>query len=294
MTTLPSRQQGAGLLFFVVMMTVIALSFVLGYSGVMARQQATSSERAHREYVAQSLLKIEQAWRLNAYAYDSPASQSSLTVDSVLSNAGVLPRFGMEAVLSGPLVDPATNLTYKVLAIYLPRILDGEAAIDFTGFKASGVLPPCSGATCPDRILESFSSLDLERELNVETNARLNRIALKAQAYFKARMLQTPERDVSINYFRKPSIDCVVSAIDLDCLDAYTPLSEMTDGSTLTASRTANNLALGSGELLTAWGQPIEASTLLDSSTSSPPYTMVFRAKTPTGAYLKVIAVQQL
>jgi hypothetical protein len=292
----PSRQQGFGLLMFVLVLGIIAFTLVLGYSGTLSRQQTNTLEQSQKQYVADSMAQVSRMWKTNALALDNTSGSNTVTAQEVLRLSSVQLRYGASVALSRVLLDPMSNSAYRVFALYLPTTEDETAPFDAAAFESSGELPTCAGSTesCTRRVLGTFSSLRVQRDLAVETEARLRRIASKAQAYFKARMLQDPERNISVNYFRKPSGDCQVHEMDLGCMDTYVPLVELESFGELRATRVAQNLGLGSQELLSGWGSPIEVSNLEDSKVSASPFSMAFRARTPTGETLTIFAVQPL
>lgn len=289
----PSQQQGFGLLVFVIVIAIVAFSLVLGYSSIMVRQQHNSLAASQKAYLAESVALVAKAWRFSAYAIDHTGANAT-TAQDVLTLSGARMRYGVRAVLSRPLIDMTSNTSYRNFVMYLPTPDDEASPFDEASFVSTGEVAACTGAGCDERLLATFSSLHVERELAAETSARLDRIAAKAQAYFRARMSQDPERNISVNYFRRPSGSCVVGPLDLGCLDAYESLTEAAAGGGVAATRVAQILGLGSQELLNGWGLPMEASNLLESSTAEPPFTMAFRTRTPTGAVLKILAIQAL
>lgn len=290
----PQRQQGFGLLVFVIITSVIAFSLVIGYSGVLTRSQANKLESAQKAYLEETQTQLLSLYARNAYFIDQVSMSNTATVEQLLTGANVRMRYGLQAALSRVLTS-TDGLPYRVVAIWLPTEADGTNPPDLNTFISTGKFNSCSNMSdgCPTRQYLVFDSLDIERNLQKQTVAHLTRIALKAQSYFKARLLLDPEKNVSINYFRAPTGTCAAMDDDLECLDTYTPLTQVQAGA-LTLTRTAQNLRLSNEELLSGWGLPIEASNLTDSVTDDSPYTMAFRAATPSGTFLTIKAVQQL
>ena len=285
-------QRGAGLLFFVVALGIVAFSFVLGYAGILSRKQANSLVSDRSAYLRQVVERVAMVWPQHAMEYDDATSAVPLSAQSVVQEAGIESRYGVQFAVSNVLIDAGSGLAYRTFVAYLPSEADGATGFDETKFMATGVAPTCTEAQCAFNEVLTFSSLDIERDMYRLTSERLNKAALKAQAYFKARMLSDPEKNISVNYFRKPQGECVVSPIDLGCLDSYTPLSSLAAPGQTMASQAAVNLGLGAPELMSAWGQPLEASNLEDASTTEAPFTMSFRARTPSGSYIKLKAIQ--
>lgn len=290
----PTRQQGFGLLAFVILSAMLAFSLVVGYSGVLTRTQANQLLSNQQKYLASAKSNIAAFYARNAFQLDKSSMSNPVSIEDVLAGANVHGRSGMQAELSRVLQAPdGTN--YRVIALWMPSDTDESNPPDIERFRTTGKFERCAnmGAACAPRAFEVFDSTELQRELAKKTIARLQRVALKAQSYFKARTLQDPEKNVSVNYFRKPNGACEVMPLDLGCLDTYTPLAQPGPNGTLTESKVAKHLALSPDEMVSAWGLPIEASNLQDSVTDDSPYTMAFRAANPTGGYFTIKAVQQ-
>lgn len=290
----PQRQQGFGLLVFVIATAIVAFSIVIGYSGILARAQANQLVANQQKYLESARTAVLAFYERNAYAIDEQSMSNTTTIAQILAGANVPVRYDLQAALSKVLVSPE-GLSYRVVALWLPSETDATNPPNIANFINTGNFISCSnGSLCAVRQVRVFDSASIQREKAKRTIAQLEQIAMKAQSYFKARMLQDPERNVSVNYFRAPSGVCQAQPMDLECLNNYTPLSTSGAGSAVVRSTTAQNLGLSDAELLSAWGRPIEASNLVDSVTDDTPYTMSFRAVTPAGTFYKVKAVQQL
>jgi hypothetical protein len=293
----PLRQQGFGLLSFVVVTTVVALSIVLGYAGILTRKVANELAETEMAYLKDVSARIEAVYPQYAGRLDDASGANTSSVSDVLRLSGVTLRPIATAVMSNVFVSPAPeSLAYRNIVVFLPSDTDPTNPPDLARFQTTGVFGSCADASadCGERAFHVFSSLELQRELSRETQLRLNKVASKAQSYFKARMMQDIERNIDVNYFRQPSGGCEVTEMDLGCLDTYLPLATDSGMRGLTVSRMARNLSLTDEELFSAWGDPIEASNLLDSVTDATPFTMVFRVRNPAGGYYSLTAVQQL
>jgi hypothetical protein len=296
----PVRQQGFGLLSFVIVTTVVALSLVLGYAGILTRKVANELAESEKAYVKDVSNRIAAMYPQYAGRLDSSSGSNISSIADVLRLSGVTLRPIAAAAISNVFTSPAwpqgEGLSYRNIVVYLPADTDSTNPPDLARFRTTGIFASCTDAAseCGDRVFHLFSSLDLQREMSRETQLRLNKIASKAQSYFKARMMQDIERNIDVNYFRQPSGDCEVSALDLGCTDTYMPLATVSSAGGLTVTRMARNLSLTDEELFSAWGDPIEATNLLDSETGSTPFTMSFRAQKPAGGHYTLRAVQQL
>lgn len=288
-------QQGFGLLIFVIVTAVIAFSLVVGYTGVLTKSQANRLQATQSDYLSEVRTQVMAFYQRKAFALDQQSMSNPVSVNDLLAGALVRKRFGLQAALSDVLSLP-DGVRYRRIAVWLPSDTDTDNPPDLSSFTQTGKFVSCTnlGSPCADRQMAVFDSIDLERELQKETQARLRHIALKAQAYFKARTLQDPERNISVNYFRPLANICTPRDMELECLDIYTPLSVPAIGGALVPSRTASTLGLTGAELVSAWGLPIEASNVQDAVTDDTPFTMVFRAARPSGGYYSIRAIQQL
>lgn len=291
---IPMREQGFGLLVFVLIVAAVSFGLVLGYTGVMVHEEAQSQQQRGQGYVDSVVRAVEQSWKAAPKIVDSPSVSNTTTAEQLLADASVRVQHGLKVELSSVLNQD--GVYYRAFVAYLPSITDESNPPDLATFKATGVFKPCTtpGPTCVEPVFNVYSSLELEKELMADTQNRLLRIAYKAQSYFKARMLLDPERNIGVNYFRAPHGSCTVSGHDLGCTDFYTPLASMVSAGGYTPHHVAITLGLTTRETFTPWGDPIEFSNLEESQTSGPPFTMAFRAPLPGGGYKKIYAIQQL
>lgn len=290
------RQQGFGLLSFVIATTAVALTLVVGYAGNLTRKVANELQETEMAYLKEVSNHIEAIYPSYAGKLDDVSGANKATVADVLRLAGVSLKPIATAAMSNVLTVPSEGLSYRNIVVFLPSHTDGVNPPNLDLFRTTGSFQSCTnaGAECTLRNFQVFSSLELQRDMGRETQLRLNKVASKAQSYFKARMLQDIEKNIDVNYFRQPSGGCEVFDIDLGCVDNYAPLAQDNGMGGLTRTRMANNLALTAEELFTAWGDPIEVSNLLDSVTDAVPFTMAFRARKPSGGFFTLKAVQQL
>jgi hypothetical protein len=290
----PSRQQGFGLFAFVLVTAAVAFTLVVGYASLLTRKAANTLLKDQGTFVTRQIADIEKAWPAQAVRLDAPGS--ALTEQDLAQYVGYSAKYGSQLVMSDVLTKNDEGLTYRNVLLYIPTQSDVDNPPDVAAFRKTGEFVSCSaaGAYCEQRAYKVFSSLNVERKLAVESQLRLMKVVFKAQAYFKARMLQDPERNVSINYFRAPGGDCPGLDEDLGCLDSYTYVAQMDSVGGYSTHRAATMLGLTDEELFSAWGEPIQASNLLDSRINDVPYTMVFRARKPNNTYITITAVEPI
>jgi len=290
------RQQGFGLLSFVAVTAFIALSLVVGYSGLLTRKVANELELRQEAKVGEVVSRLEAMWLQHAGQLHLPSSVLTVTPQTLTEAAGMVLPAGVQMTVSDVLPAAAEGLVYRNVVVYLPAETDEVNPPDLPTFVSTGVFKSCtnSAAECAPRVFKVFSSLDLQREFAREAQLRLNKVASKAQSYFKARLLQDIERNIDVNYFYRPSGGCAVEDIDLGCLTGYEPLATESGG-VVSRSRLAQRLSLNDEELFSPWGGPIEAANVgQGNSTSEAPFSMSFRVVNPAGGYYIIRAVQPL
>jgi type II secretory pathway pseudopilin PulG len=269
-------QHGFALLAFVLALTVVAFSLVLGYSGTLTRRQTEALPTAQRTYLDGLQQALQQVYWLRATtaASGDVAQWRAFAPDEdVLALTHTAARWDVRAAVSEPLAD-AMGAPYQRIALWLPAETDAENPPDLELFRATGQWRACIRPTpCADTLVALVDGQPLQRALRAQAHARLARAAYKLQAYFKARTLQNPERNMAVNYFRNPrgGADCpsVPPAPDLGCLDTYRPIA-LDDPIAVRANLTGEDLA-------SPWGESLEASNLQDSETQRPPFSMVLR-----------------
>lgn len=298
------HQRGFGLLVFVAMVSLISFSIVLGYSGQLAKYESNRRPVKQKAYLNQVRDQLQAFYLANATLLDEPSAGNNYTVEALVQAAGIHRRWDVRFAMSRVL-DGDTGLKHRRVVAFFPTDTDVDNPPDLESFEATGHFVSCvnAGMPCAKRELVDFDSLWFHKDARIETQRRLERAALKAQAYFRARMLQDPEKNISVNWFRPPFADasgtCPSTPAylqDLPCLNTYTPLAYFDTGSaTWKASNSvAQQLGLADDELVSAWGDPLELTNLQDSETTDPPFTMVFRFRNPFGGYITVRAVQQI
>lgn len=311
-----SNQRGFGLILFVIITAAIAFSILLYNSSVYIKKYVNEKQTRELEYISQVSTDIGNFWRNGGFAYDSVAT-GTIQAGTLLSAANISLKYSTNIVVSNPLTS-SDGVVHRRVAIWIPSDLSMENPPDVSAFVASGVFDPCSNKDS-DKVIACdllkytvFDSLDIEKELMKETADRLQRVALKAQAYFQARTYQDPDRDVSINRFipNIGDINCTGGSFDpseLECMQDPTPLSSAING-VVSSTRSAEVLSLSNDELMSAWGTPIKGENFIirgvisdankpcaqTPGSPAPPYCMIFSADTPFGTTMSVTAVQQL
>lgn len=316
------KESGFGLTVFVVIIAVIAFSIFLTTSAIYIKKHINEKTQKEQQYVSDLSNEIRAFWIKGGFAYDNIAV-GAVTSAMLLNSSGISVKYNANIDVSNPILSPE-GIVHRRVAIWLPSELSADNPPDIAKFKSTGEFSPCTnkggadGIACDELKYTVFDSLDVEKEMVKQTSDKLQRVALKAQAFFQARLYQDPDRDISINRFlpyrsdfgfNTATMSCtgVSDPDDLDCLESPTPLASILNG-TVSVSKSATVLSLSNDELVSAWGTPLKAENLILTGVASdtgkpcsqvpgnpePPYCMIFSADTPFGTTISVTAVQQL
>jgi hypothetical protein len=306
------KQRGAALLAFTVALAIVTFTIVMAYSISSAKHQVAALDENQAAYMTDVRQKLTAAYAAHSLTIDSDGGWSTLTEGKqVLALAGIVPRWGLEAQISKPIL--REGVKYRVIAAYLPYEADDPSAEQPPQLNPDdGTFKPCPANTsdCLNRIkyVVVGDGFAIQRENAKKALAQLEQLTLNAQAFFKAKTMLDPEHNVSVNYFRPPYGGCNPIAEQLPCLDAPAPIfgvnPAIRQGNT--EQSMAELLGLPNAPVLNPWGLPVEACNgpfCLDTATGKvvnwepalgPPYSMVFLTRTPWGGVYRLYAVQQL
>lgn len=289
------KQRGFGLLAFVMLSGVLAFSLVVGYAGVLTRTEAANIIQKKADYLEQVEAQLESYWRQNAGSLDRLGLGNALAEDALVSQAGISLRYGLRLAISDVLTVPGEPVSYRKVLLLVPSAHIDLEDLNLGEFFTLGRTPFCqtiAEVECAQGLIRVFSSQPIQQEYTAQARGQLTRIASAAQSYFRAQMLQDPERNLSVNYFRAPSGSCGSVTGQMPCIDAYTALATLDLAGRPTPHSAAVILNLSNQDLITPWGSPVEASNLQDSESTTPPYTMSFRVRTPSGQNISIKALQ--
>lgn len=296
------------MLAFTVVLAIVAFTIVLGYSVSNAKSQVSALAANQKAYLNDVRAKVTAAYEANALTLDADATWTSVTTgDQLLALAGITPRWGLQAAISPPVA--REGVKYRVVAAWLP--IDSDV-VDEPTLAANGTFTPCplSTADCVNRrlyvvVADGFA---VQRRNAKKALAQLEQIALQAQSFFKAKYLQDPERNVSVNYFRPPYGGCSPIAEQFPCIDTPAPIWGVSPAikQTNAVQNLTSLLGLADAPVLNPWGLPVEAcngnacndgtpsKVTWDPLTQGAPYSMLFQTRTPWGGSYMVYAVQQI
>lgn len=291
----PRRERGVVLVAFATVLSALLLVGTLGWVMTMTQMQLVQREPRKQAYIEDVQKSLDDYVANNFELLSNPST--SVTTVSVLAGAAITRRWGLELDVSKSLT--SNGLPYRIVVAYLPTDTDDRNPPDIGTFKATGQFVSCpdTAGPCSPRKVATTSTLDYQREADKVTQLRLQTIAVRAQLYFKQRVLADPERRVTVNYFRPTSGDCtLVAARDLPCHDIAESLASHVDG-----RRTAAMLGLSPEDLLDGWGGEIlvrngPAGSIgpAGAETVAPPYSMLVQAVNPYGQQMRTVATQPL
>lgn len=301
---MPGRRasmRGAALLSFAIFLGMAILSIVMAFTASIATKQANTLGTRQQAYLDTIRQKVEAYYKANASVIDSSLNWPSFDSARLQKEILEVEKWGATVWISKPLAanDP---VRFRRIVVFLRTDTDDRNPPDASHFVETGEFISCpdSGQPCEPRRFLVFDGQEIQKANYRITVARVESIASRAQAYFKARALQDPERNVSINYFRPPFGNCVgIAPHDIPCLEEgswfYRPL-EGTEAS----ARVMSLLGLDPSFALNAWGMPIEVANAgpdvnwCQPTDCLPPFTFAVRTQSPYGGFIKVRAVQQL
>jgi hypothetical protein len=284
-------QRGAALLSFAVFLGVIILGIITTLSaGLLRKQQGTLLLR-QQAYVEEVIQRVGIYYEKNAGVLDRDSTWTSYRENSFKAAAIDQEKFGVTLVVSDRLTSPE-GIKYRRVLVYTPSDTDALNPPDTASFATSGVFNTCSDPSkaCDRRAFAIYDALDLQKRNYARTVVKMQEIALRAQTYYKARVLQDPERNSTVNYFLPPLGCSAVLANDLPCL----PLTGngFVD---LASANISGQLGLEPSLFTNAWGTAIQVTNMAPhAETTAAPYSLVIRTQSPWGGFMQIYATQTL
>lgn len=271
---------------FVAALGVISLVIVLGNASLASREANNSLSRDRAKWMDSAAADLRSRYFRNAA--DQISAESGLPESTVLAVAGVHPKWGARVLLTPWLTEPVSGVRYATAVLWMPGLHDTGPN---PAFDILGTFNICPGGNCPKREYRLISGLEAQRTAVARTLRTLETLAAKASTFAKAQYLRDPEHDLSRNPFRVA--DCSVPEdARPPCLDDYTDIAN--------AGNLRELMGIDPNGLTDAWGAPITAHngawdpSAAPLSWMSPPYSMAFKATSPWGADLLVVATQSL
>jgi len=279
MTTPPRQQGGYFLIAITAALAVIAFGFIIAYSSLLAKKQQQTLFLAQQAYMADVNSALTATYAQNAGTIDSITDANNWNATSFLSLAGIQLKWGAQVAFAQGLVQDGIN--YSVIVVWLPTNTDTTNPPNFN--ETTGAFVSCTNtqASCSPRAYAIISGLTIQATLQANAIKQLDTLAGIHQAYFKAKLLQDPDKNIAINYFRAPDGNCA-NASNMPCIDTYTNES-------LTAI--PGLLGISSDLLINPWGLPIEVSNNEGSSLSYP-FSLSIKSETPWGSFINILAIQ--
>lgn len=239
-----------------------------GMSAQMTQEYVLTSDKQQQEYL-DDLAKNAQEW----YQRVSPQielSGEAITEAQLLSQIAPTQKYGVRAAISGrytKIVPPWTQpaLGYRTILIWIPQ--EGG---DTTSLSSTSESPTIDPLVLTTKKFRTWSTFGYQHEQLAKVSDLLVRTGLVLQNWARAQQGNRAGQTFD-NFFR--AADCSVTLIDhLPCVDTYTDIN---------ATQIPAYLGIAPTELMSQWGYAVEISNLLDSSTSTPPYSLALRIHSP-------------
>ncbi len=239
------------------------------------QRQADRADVDRRAYIADASERLARWYELNSGATGALAGQ--IDVPAALAQAGVTPRYGLQAASSNRQADGM--VAWHVMALWLPEpdSVQGVALDPLTGgFTQGTYIVSGLPARVVHAIVDGHAS---QLRLYSESSRRIREVGSRLENRFSAMRATHPLMPMFTNWYRAQ--DCgAVQGGELPCYDAYQDIA----GTEVPAAAGTSPVSDSN-----AWGGAVQVSNLADSSTI-PPYSMSIRTALPWGGWLQVIA----
>lgn len=298
------HQRGLALLVFVIALAAAAGTIVLGYSMLEARDAVNRYDTRRAEFGQEVRARIASAYEEFKAEVDTPPLSGESAwgrPDHWLQVARITPSYDMRLFVSDSLVQG--NLRFRRIVAYFPAPDDTGPDPEFDA--ASGVFELCPGGGCASmRTSVTFEGREVQARAMAETLRAMTQVALKAEAWFQARVLEDPDRDLSLNHFGGGGdCDSVGAHRTIPCYafeeveDALVRNEDMAQSLTASGQAFVGLVGVDGTQRRSAWGSAFYVANTSASSDewhSVPPFRLKILAYTPWGERLTVEAVQPI
>lgn len=253
------HRPAAGMVVVAMLATLCAvlLLLVTGWHAAGAARAAAVAAQRQQQALAAARERLSDWYRSHLAELDAPGS---LPPDPLPALAGLPAAAGL-------------------------RVSLGELA--FEGDVAGRVLRLQPAVTPPGEAIAEVvvDGRVIERAALAKARRQLQDLAARLEIWFRARVALDPLHRLDRNHYLPADPGCLALPDELPCLPDYAQLDGL--------AFLHRSLALDDASVRTPWGSccPIEASNGTDASTT-PPYSLALRIRTPWNAWLQVQAVQ--
>lgn len=258
------------------LVSVAGLVMAVSVGLLMANDQeiGNRADADRRAYLAEASARLARWYEFNAGATGTQAGPVDVT--TALAQAGVTPRYDLQAASSNRLADGM--VAWHVLALWLPDpdSVQGIALDPVTGaFTQGTTIASGLPARVVHAVIDGHAS-QLRRYS--ESSRRVREVGARLENRFSV-MRATHPLSMVTNWYRAQ--DCgAVQGGELPCYDAYQDI---------VATQVVVAAGISPSSSFNAWGGAMQVSNLADSSTV-PPFSMSIRTALPWGGWLQVIA----
>lgn len=307
----PRKERGFAILALTAGLAIIAFLFILGESETLTRQKQLSFSEDQKTYMEHVSDRLNSVYPLLASSLDSQdvivqaqfrAGNASESLSDIFNKAGVVEKWFIKGKVSNTL--HKGKVVYSVIGFWLPN-LDFEGSEPYFDVTTGQFTTnPATGVDgCKFTLCGTVSGFSVEQQMVAKAQDSLNEIASRFQNYFRSKYLASPEKDVSINYFKPVSIACNAGGVpadatdpgmdELPCINGWQSISSLEDRNT----HVMQKVGLGPEAIADPWGKSflIRNDDTRDPSLNvfgKPPYFMQIKTTTPWGDELFMMAVQ--
>lgn len=260
------------MLVTLIMGIVVAM---VGAQEIRIRATATAlRKQAQRAYLREIKTAIATAYIKDAQALDSGATVSSVTVQSLLADAGVTLHAGTQAILGTEQTGPGGIAYHKIWIWTAPDGAPSTTTYDQT----SNTFTPGNAVAWT-----MVDGLQIEARLFQRANQQMTRIATALTNMYEAELEADPFHDTAKNYWQSQGCSAAAAG-QISCTNnQFLPLNQM------------NLAALGNQTTgINPWGLNIQASNTVQANQSAPHYSIVLESPTPWGAQIQTVVAEPL
>lgn len=267
-------QGGQSLIMMVTLIMGVVVAIV-GAQELRLRATATAlRKQAQRAYLREVKDALATAYVKDATAIDSGVTASSITVQSLLSDAGVTLHAGTNAILGAEQTGPG-GISYRKIWIWTTP----------DGAPTTTTYDPTTNTFTPGNAVAwtMMDGLQIESRLFQQANQQMTRIATALTNMYEAELQADPFHDTAKNYWQSPGCSAAAAG-EITCTNnQFMPLNQM------------NLAALGNQTTgVNPWGLNIQGSNTVQANQSAPPYSIVLESPTPWGAPIQTVVAEPL
>jgi hypothetical protein len=263
------RQKGSALVLLLTLITGIVLLVMGGMNAGLTQEYMLNRNQLQQQYLDE-VAQAAQQW-YERVAPTIELSAVAVSESDLLAQIAPTRKFGIRAQISprwtktvAPWTQPA--LAYRTILIWIPQ---GDG--DTTAISTSSEAPVIGSSVEAAKTYRAWTTMGYQQKELAKLSDLLVRVGTLLQTWSKAQQVSRVGLEFD-NFFRQADCSADANFSRLPCLDTYVDI---------TTTSVPSYLGVSNSELMTPLGYAIEISNLLDSSTTSPPYSLSLRVHSP-------------